>query len=122
MGWMALAAGGCTYKKRLTLRNGLKRVDSRSADTQKEVVPKKKTCFVIEKYVRDVKQVQKITPDLAESIIRPADPVKEEPGRILLKLTQFRPKTTILGLQFFGRPGNHGFLREANTASKPTKF
>ena len=48
--------------------------------------------FFIEKYGRDVKQGQKITPDLVESIIRPTHHVKEELWRILFKLIRFRSK------------------------------
>ena len=40
---------------------GWRGVDNWGADTQKEVVPKKKTFFVIEKYVEGVKQVKKIS-------------------------------------------------------------
>ena len=61
---------------------------------KKEVVPKKKTFFVIEKYVEDVKQKEKDVPDLLESIMRPTDPVKEELRQILFKLNQFGPKIT----------------------------
>ena len=39
---------------------------------------RKRHFFVIEKYVEDVKQDEKDVPDLPESIMRPADPVKEE--------------------------------------------
>ena len=45
---------------------------------QKEVDPKKKTLFCYRKTYEDVKQGRKIVPDLAESIIRPTDPVKEK--------------------------------------------
>ena len=37
---------------------------------------RKKHVFVIEKYVEDVKQDQKIAPGLVESIMRPTDHVK----------------------------------------------
>ena len=43
-----------------------------------KVDPKKKTFFVIEKYVEDVKQEEKDVPDLLEAIMRPTCLVKEE--------------------------------------------
>ena len=48
--------------------------------------------FIVEKHVEDVKQNEKNVPDLVESIMRPADPVKEELRKILMKTTQFRFK------------------------------
>ena len=56
----------------------MKRVDGHGTGHKKKVVPKKKTLFVIEKYIEDVKQDEKHVPDLLESIMRPTDPVKEE--------------------------------------------
>ena len=46
----------------------------------------------MEKHIEDVKQDQKIVPDLLESIMRPTDPAKEELQRILFKMGKFRPK------------------------------
>ena len=57
MGWRGWASGDTRHKK--------------------EVVPKKNTFFVIEKYVEDAKLKEKDVPDLLESIIRPTDPVKK---------------------------------------------
>ena len=48
--------------------------------------------FVTEQHIEDVKQDQKIVPDLVESIMKPADPVKAELRRILFKTNQYRPK------------------------------
>ena len=62
------------------------------AHTQKEVVPKKKTLFLIEKYIEDARQDEKHVPDLLESIMRPTDPVKEELPPISFKMTQIRSK------------------------------
>ena len=45
--------------------------------------------FVIEKYVKDVKQDEKHVPDLLESIVRPTCLIKEELRLILFKLSQF---------------------------------
>ena len=49
-------------------------------------------CFVIEKYVEDVKQGEKHVPDLLESIMKAPGLVKEELRRILFKMDQFGPK------------------------------
>ena len=63
-------------------------------DTQKEVAPKKKTLFVIEKYIEDARQEEKDVPDLLEATMRPTCPVKEELRQNLFKLNQFRPEIT----------------------------
>ena len=42
------------------------------------VDPKKKTLFVIEKYVEGVEQDEKHVPHMLEAIMRPTYPVKEE--------------------------------------------
>ena len=57
--------------------------------TQKEVVPKKKTLFLIEKYIEDARQDEKHLPDLLEAIMRPTDPVKEELWQKWFKIDQF---------------------------------
>ena len=59
-------------------RTGSEGAGSRGMDTQKEVVPQKEALFVIENLVEDIKQGQKIVPDLLELTMRPTDPVKEE--------------------------------------------
>ena len=56
--------------------NGLAGVETVCSRTQKQVDPKKKNIFVIEKYIEDVKQDEKHVPDLLESTMRPTDPVK----------------------------------------------
>ena len=61
---------------------------------KKEVVAKKQTFFVTEKYVEDVKQEEKHVPDLLEAIMRPTCPVKEELQPNLFKLSQFRTEIT----------------------------
>ena len=45
---------------------------------------------IIDKLVRDVKQDQKINPDLVQSIIRPTRLAKEELRMILMKIHHFR--------------------------------
>ena len=59
---------------------------------KKDVDPRKKYGFFIERHIEDVKQGQKVAPDLVESIVRPTDPVKEWLQRILVNTSQFRPK------------------------------
>ena len=59
-----------------------------------QVDPKKKTFFVIENYVADVKQNEKHVPDLLEPIMGPPGLVKEELRRILFKMDQIRSKIT----------------------------
>ena len=54
--------------------------------TQKEVVPKKNHFFVIEKYIEDVKQGQKVAADLLEAIMKAPGLVKEELRLILFKM------------------------------------
>ena len=75
-------------------RNGLERVVGDGPGHRKEVVPKKNTCFVVEKYIEDVKQEEKDVPDLLEAIMRPTCLVKEELRQILFKMSQFRPEIT----------------------------
>ena len=61
-----------------------------------EVDPKKKTFFVIEKYVEDVRQDEKHVPNLLESIMRPTCLVKEELQPILFKISQLKCKITTI--------------------------
>ena len=58
----------------------------------KEVVPKKKILFLIEKYNEDARQDEKHVPDLLEAIMRPTDPVKDELRQKLSKIDQFGSK------------------------------
>ena len=69
-----------------------------------QVDPKKKTLFVLERYVEDVKQAEKHVPDLLETIMRPTDPVKEELRRNLRKMIQFRPKIPEIKVSTFWIP------------------
>ena len=72
---------------------------------KKEVDPKKKTVFVIEKHIEDVKQDQKNVPDLVESIMRPSDPVKEELRRILFETSQYRTDSIKIRVSTFWMSG-----------------
>ena len=54
-------------------------------DRRRGLSLRKRHFFLTEKYVEDIKQGQRITPDLVESIVRPNDNVKEELRRILLE-------------------------------------
>ena len=65
--------------------------------THTEADPENKTVFVIEKYVKDVKQGQKMYPDLLESIMKPTDHAEEELRLILCKMIRFCQKSHILG-------------------------
>ena len=65
---------------------------------------RKRHFFVLEKYVEDVKQKEKEVPDLLESIMRPTDPVKEELRQKIMKMSQFRPKTTKVRVSTFWIP------------------
>ena len=65
-------------------------VGERGYTHKKEVDPKEKTHLCYRKNIEDVKQDQKIVPDLLEAIMRPTDPVKEESWRISMEMSQFR--------------------------------
>ena len=52
--------------------------------TKRKLYLRKRHFFVIEKYIEDAKQGQKVAPDLVESIMRPTDPVKEELQRKII--------------------------------------
>ena len=73
-------------------------------DTKRKLSRRKRHCFVIEKYVEDVKQEEKDVPDLLESIMRPTDPVNEELRQILCKMRQFRSKVTKVRVSTFCIP------------------
>ena len=84
MGWRGLPAGG--------------------KHTQKEVVPKKNTSCVMEKYVEDAKQDEKDVPDLLEPIMKGSGLVNEELRPILFKSNQFRPKILKIKVSTFWIP------------------
>ena len=93
--------------------------------TQKEVDPEKKTFFVIEKHVRDIKQDQKVIPDPLGAIMKPTDPAKDELQRILSNLNQSRPKIQEFRVSIFWMSRNSTDSRRkptANTACEPNKF
>ena len=76
--------------------------------------------FVIEKYIEDVRQDEKHVPDLLELIMRPTDPVKEELGLILFKITQIWSKIKKMRVSKFWIPeikcfpagGQHNLLAQ----------
>ena len=72
--------------------------------------------FVIEKYVKDVEQGQKVAPDLVESIMKPPDPVKEELRRRTKKMSQFRPKNQEIWVSTFWMSG-----KSADSRRRPTQ-
>ena len=57
-----------------------------AADTKRKLYLRKRHVFVIDKYVEDVKQGQKVAPDLLESMMKPSSLVKEELRRMLFKM------------------------------------
>ena len=71
---------------------------------------RKRHVFVMEKYIEDVRKYEKHVLDLLESIMRPADPVKEELRRFSTKIEQFGPKSKKSGFQFLDS-GNPEFSR-----------
>ena len=70
----------------------------------KEVVPKKKYFFLIEKYNEDARQDEKHVPDLLEAIMRPTDPVKEELRQKLFKIDQISSKIKKMRVSKFWIP------------------
>ena len=105
MGWRGWTSGGHRHKI--------------------EVDPKKKTFFVTEKYIDDVKQDEKHVPDLLESIMRPSGLVKEELRPILFKLNgrvNLDPKSQKSRFQLFGSRKSDGFPPEANASLLASKF
>ena len=76
-----------------------------ASSVKKEVVPRKRYFFVIEKYIEDVKQEEKDVPDLVELIMRSTDPVKDELRRILFKMSQHRPEIIKIRMTTFWMPG-----------------
>ena len=91
-------------------------------DTRKEVVPKKNTLCVIEKYIEDVKQDEKHVPDLLEAIMRLADPAKEELRPISFKMDQFRSQIQKIRGSTFWIPEIRCFPPEANASLLASKF
>ena len=85
-------------------RNRLERVGGHGPGHKKEVDPKKKKLFVIEKYVEDVKHDEKHGLDLLEPILRLADPTKEEFRRIFMKMIQFGSKISKIKVSTFWIP------------------
>ena len=61
-------------------------------NTKRMLSLRKRYVFVIEKYVKDIRQGQKNVPDLLASITKLTDLAKEELWRMLMNMTQFRPK------------------------------
>ena len=84
----------------------LERVAGHGPGHKKEVVLRKMTLFVIEKYIEDAKQDEKSSPDLLKSIMRPTRLAKEELRRILFEITQYRPEIIKIRVSTFGCPEN----------------
>ena len=90
--------------------------------TQKEVVPKKKTFFLIEKSIEDARQDEKHVPDLLESIMKPTDPVKAELRQKLFKIDQFGSKIKKMMVSTFWIPEIQNFPPEANASLLTSRF
>ena len=73
-------------------------------DTKRKLYLRKIYFFVIEKYIEDAKQGQKVAPDLVESIMKGSGLVKEELRRISCKMIQFRTKITKIRVSTFWIP------------------
>ena len=73
--------------------------------TKRKLSLRKRYFFVIDKYVEIVKQEEEDVPDLVEWIIRPTRLAKEELGRILMKLSQFRSNIQDIRVCTFHMPG-----------------
>ena len=86
-----------------------------------KVDPMKKTLFVIEKYVEDVKQDEKSSPGLLESLMKPTCLVKDALRQILLKWVNLDPKSLKLEFQLFGFRKSDGFPPPM-PAFSPSKF
>ena len=71
---------------------------------KKKLYLRKRQSVVIEKYIEDAKQDQKVAPDLVESIMKGSGLVKEELRPILFKLNQFRPKIIKIRVSTFCLP------------------
>ena len=75
----------------------------------KEVVPKKKYFFVVEKYLEDAKQDENHVPGLLEAIMRPTGLVKEDSRPILSKMNQFGSKIVEIMVSTFWIPEIRSF-------------
>ena len=71
--------------------------------------------FVIEKYVEDVKQGQKVAPVLVESIMKALGLVQEELRIFLLEMHQFSAEITKIRVCTFEMSGK--FTDSANVAA-----
>ena len=80
---------------------GWRRGTTVGARQQRQLTLKERYFFVIDKYVKDVKQDQRIAPDLMESIIRPTDPVNQELWRPAMQINKFRSKITKIRVSTF---------------------
>ena len=72
--------------------------------TKRKLYPIKTCFFVIEKYIEDAKQGQKVAPDLVEPIMKGSGLVKEELRPILFKLSQFEHQISKIKVSTFWIP------------------
>ena len=97
-------------------RNGLERVAGHGPGHKKEVDPKNRHFFIMEKHIEDVKQDEKHVPDLLEAIMRATDPIKEELRRSLMKMSQFVSKIQKSRFQLLGFRRSDIFPPEASAS------
>ena len=88
------------------------------AYTQKQL--REGPVFVIEKYIKDVKQDEKSVPDLLESIMKGFGLAKEELQRIVFKMNQFRLQITEIRACSVEMSGN--ILDSSNTSPPAPLF
>ena len=67
---------------------------SQSFYVPRKLYPRKRSFFLIEKFIEDARQDEKHVPDLLEPIIQPPGPVKAELRQKLFKMSQFESKIT----------------------------
>ena len=101
MGWRGLLAKRRNIKTILYLRN---------------------MCFVIEKYIEDLRQEEKQVPDLLESVMKPTDPVKEELRPNLITLKQFGSNMPKSKVSTFWTRKSQVFLPVADASLLASKF
>ena len=88
-----------------------------------EVDPKKKTLFVIEKYVEDTNQDEKHVPDLLEAIIQTPGLEKEELRLMSFKMIKIGSKIKNIQVSFFfGFRKSAVFPSEANASPLASRF
>ena len=76
---------------------------------KRELYPRKRHFFLMEKYIEDARQDEKHVPDPLESIMRPTDPVKDELRQKLFKIDHFGSKIKKMRVPKFWIPEIRNF-------------